>query len=125
LRGIRREGWDHPRGARVIREPERRAAAERRDLQRKIRAADPRPFDRAHQGHGRTFPDRAGLQAFDFRIVPPGLALLDPAAASSERDEDEGADERQGYSTRHGAEDAKNCVKYASTVGPLCRQRAR
>ena len=44
----------------------------------------------------------AGLEASDLGLAPPRLTLLEPAlAASSERDEADGADEIQGYSTRH------------------------
>src|SRR4029079_14276549 len=48
--------------------------------------------------HARPFLHRAGLQAGDFRVTSPGLALREVgqrAAASRERDKDERADEIQ------------------------------
>ena len=54
----------------VVRKAERRPGSERRDLYGKIGAANARAFDRREQCDARPFPDRARLQAFDFRIVP-------------------------------------------------------
>src|SRR5690606_21621158 len=49
------------------------------------------------------FLNGTGLQTGDFGIAAPRLALFEPAAtAAGERDEDDGADEIQGHSARHG-----------------------
>ena len=80
------------------------AFAERCDLERKLRAADAGARNRVDPDQFRALLDRAGLQASDFGLGPPWLALRElkkSAAATRQRDKDEGADEIQTNSARH------------------------
>jgi hypothetical protein len=82
----------------------RRALAERCDLQRKLGAAHAGPRDRLDADDLGGFLDRAGFQAGDLGLGTPRFALgglKKSAAATRQRDKDDGADEIQTNSTRH------------------------
>ena len=76
----------------------------RRDLERVFRATNAGAGNRADTDPLRGLLDRAGFQASDFGLGPPGRALgglKESAAAARQRYEDEGADEIQTNSARH------------------------
>src|SRR4030088_1551303 len=107
--------WPRHRPTRLIADVRRRAQvvgksktaaafAERCDLERILRAANPWTRNRADPDQFGTLFDRAGLQARNFGLGPPRFALSGlkkSATATRQRDKDEGADQTQIYSARH------------------------
>src|SRR5262249_9136290 len=79
------------------------ALAECRDLEREFRAARPGTRDRVDAHEVRPFPHCSGFQTSDFGLGPPGftLGLEEPATATCQRNEDDGADNIQTNPTRH------------------------
>ena len=80
------------------------AFANRCDLERELRPAGARARNRVDPDQFGTFFDRARFQAGGFGLGPPrfALGLEKAAAATRQRDKDDGADEIQTNSTRHG-----------------------
>jgi len=80
------------------------AFAERRDLERILRATDAGAGNRVDPDQIGVLLDGAGLEAGDFGLGPPRFALRGlkkSTAAARQRDKDEGADEIQTNSARH------------------------
>jgi hypothetical protein len=72
---------------------------------RKLGAAGAGAGNRVDPDHFRAFLHRAGFQACDLGLGPPWFALgglKKSAAAARQRNKDEGADEIQTNSARHG-----------------------
>ena len=79
------------------------AFAERCNLERIVRAADPRARNRTDPHQLGTLFDHAGFQASNLSLGSPWFALRrkKSTAAARQRDKDEGADEVQTNSARH------------------------
>ena len=95
---------DRARRPQLLAVAHRRAFAERRNLQRKIRAAHARPIDGRDAHDACAFLHRSGIEAGDFRVLAPGrahfVAQKAPAAAR-ERDQNDAATEDPTHATRH------------------------
>src|SRR5262249_13381827 len=96
--------WNRSRRARIVGIADKRTAfTQGRYLERKLRAAHSRAFDRADLHNTRAELDRPRFHALDLGLVPPRrtLAVHEAPPATGERQQHAGTDEVDTHATLH------------------------
>jgi len=108
---LARNGRNAAGRAQLVGKADRRPFADRRNFQGKIRAADAGPGNRLDARERGAFLHLSGLETCDLGLMPPRVALREHhLAAGSETEDDDGADEIPGYSTRHARTMRRNSL---------------